>query len=458
MVPIQIPLSLTLTMWQEKLRAMLGLSEAARMWVPIVLSLFISAFIVRVIILLLFVQTDPGFIIDNDSVGYLSLAENLETGNGFSWNTGMPFTPDSFRTPAYPFFLYLHHFLFGSYISALVTQIFLSLVIGLITLQIAVRYFSTKTGIVAVAVFLFMPFSLLVTERYLTQICYTATIMGAVWFWLTYLSREKKKDLFIAATLVPVSALIRPISIFFTAPFVASLAIGWWWKKVPLKRAVVASGVMVACFLIVIAPWIYRNYTVFGVPYLSSITAVQLYFYDAPAIYANAQNIDYEEARTALNKHIEEVTGYSVADNPIVYTELSELTPILKREGARLALADPWAFVETRAVQFFKFFTRDGIRYWIEHYGVDTYHGWALVPIIFERILLLGFTVGFFWYALMAFLKKNLAVTTLVVVVMYFAVLSGVMSSAGLRFPAEPLFLLIGTAGIFELVTLLRKK
>lgn len=443
--------------WKEKWCRTLGLSDAARSSLRILVIIFACALIARIAILVVFVQTDPNFIVDNDSVGYLSLAENIGSGNGFSWDTGMPFTPDSFRTPAYPFFLYLHHLVLGSYVPALVTQILLSLLIGLLTLKIADRYFSIRTGVVAAAVFFFMPFSLLVTDRYLTQVCYTVAVMGAVWFWLEYLENKKKTNLLASSVLIPVSALIRPISIFFTAPFVVSLTLGWLWRKISFRRALGATGVLIVCFLIVIAPWVYRNYTVFGLPYLSSITAVQLYFYDAPAIYAVAQDIPYEEARTVLNMHIEDVTGYSVADNPVLYTELSELTPILKSEGMRFALADPWALVEVRAVQFFKFFTRDGIRYWIEHYGVDTYAGWALVPIILERIVLLFFTIGFFWYAISAFLKKNLATTTLVLVVMYFAVLSGVMSSAGLRYPAEPLFLLLGTAGLFEIASMVRR-
>lgn len=443
----------------ERLRVTLGLSDAAKKWMPTLVAVFVVALIARFLVLFVFIEISPEFPVDNDSVGYISIAQNIQNGNGFAWDTGMPFTFDSFRTPAYPFFLYLHNVIFGSFIPALVTQILLSLLIGLLMIKIADKYLlAPGVGILSAATFFFMPFSLLVTERYLTQILYTTAVMGAAWFWLEYLSEEKLKNLVITSLLIPFTALVRPISIFFTAPFIATLALGWLWKKVSLKKAALVSAALVAVFVIVIAPWIWRNYKVFGVPYLSSITAVQLYFYDAPAVYAIAQNIGYEEARTYLNEHIEKVTGLDVRENPIPYTELSELTPILKEEGMKFFLADPLALVETRAVQFFKFFTRDGIRYWLEHYGVDTYAGWALVPIIFERAILLLFTAGFFFYAIREFFAKNLTGTTLVLIVMYFAALSGVMSSAGLRFPAEPLFLLLGTLGIYQLYTLVKAK
>ena len=439
----------------ERLRTTLGLSEAARGWMVILVWVFIFAFLARLAVLIFFIEADPGFMVDNDSIGYLQLAENMEAGIGFAWDTGMPFTYDSFRTPAYPAFLYAHHIIFGSFVPAAVTQIILSLLIGLLIVKIADRYLrAPRAGIVAAALFFFMPFSLLVTERYLTQILYTAVVMCAAWFWLEYLANGRAKKLFVTGILVPLSALVRPISIFFTAPFIASLALGWFWKKIELKRAAVASGVVIILFLIVIVPWIWRNYKVFGYPYLSSITAVQLYFYDAPAVYATAQNIGYEEARTALNSHIAKVTGKTFAEDPVSYTELSAFTPILKEEGMKFFLADPWALIKTRAVQFFKFFTRDGIRYWLERYGIDTYSGWALVPIIAERAALLILTLGFFFYAVREFFRKNLPATALTLIVMYFAVLSGVMSSAGLRFPAEPLYLLLGVVGIYELYSL----
>lgn len=443
----------------EKLQATLGLSDAAKKWMPTLVAVFLFALIARFAVLFIFIEISPEFPIDNDSMGYISIAQNMQNGNGFAWDTGMPFTPDSFRTPAYPAFLYIHNLIFGSFIPALVTQIFLSLLIGLLMIKIADRYLKAPgVGIISAGIFFFMPFSLLVTERYLTQILYTVTVMGAAWYWLEYLAGGKIKNLIATSLLIPITALVRPISIFFTAPFIASLALGWFWKKINIKKATLVSAALVAVFVIVIAPWIWRNYKVFGLPYLSSITAVQLYFYDAPAVYATAQDIEYEEARTYLNNHIEKVTGLNVAENPIPYTELSELTPILKEEGLKFFLADPWALLETRAIQFFKFFTRDGIRYWIEHYGVDTYSGWALIPIISERALLLLFTIGFFFYAIREFLVKNLTATALVLIVMYFAALSGVMSSAGLRFPAEPLFLLLGTLGIYQLYTLVKSK
>ena len=127
------------------------------------LAVLIIGLVLRLCTLGAFLAYDQGFINDDDSAGYLSLAENMELGFGFAWDVGLPFTPDSFRTPGYPTFLLAHHVIFDSYGVAIITQILLSLIIALLIMRIGERYFTTKAGIIAAFLFLVMPFSLLVT-------------------------------------------------------------------------------------------------------------------------------------------------------------------------------------------------------------------------------------------------------------------------------------------------------
>jgi 4-amino-4-deoxy-L-arabinose transferase-like glycosyltransferase len=422
------------------------------------LAVLIFGLVLRLFTLGLFLSYDQGFINDDDSAGYLSLAENMELGLGFAWDVGLPFTPDSFRTPGYPIFLLAHHAIFGSYGVAIITQILLSLLIALLIMRIGERYFSAKAGIIAAFLFLIMPFSLLVSLRFITQVTFTVSLIGALYAWLKYLESSSQRYLIIAAVLLPVVALIRPIAIWIVAPLVAAMILAVIWRKLELRRMLYASAILIAIFVVGLAPWLYRNYVVFGTASLSSLPAFQLYFYDAPSIYATSHDISYADARKALDSRIEEVTGYSYKDNVLLYTEFSPLTPVLVSEGLAIAFSDPVALIETRAVQFFKFFVRDGIRYWIERYGIDTQSGWGFVAVVFERCVLFVIMLGFFYASVRAFLEKNVAHITIAFVALYFAVLTGVMASAGLRYPAEPIILLLGTWGLFLLYSQVRKR
>jgi 4-amino-4-deoxy-L-arabinose transferase-like glycosyltransferase len=423
-----------------------------------VIVLFALALVVRLVLLVGMSVADPGFFYDDDSSGYVQLAMNIEDGHGFSTEATAPYLPNSFRTPGYPYFLTAIHMVTGNFESALIVQILLTIGIAWLIIAIGRKYISETVGFVAATIFLFMPFSLLVAMRYLTQVSFTATLMLALWSFLIYLKNNKPVYLIAAATLVPVAALIRPIAILFVAPFIATLIFAWLFKQISWKRALGASVIFVVIFIVGIAPWLARNHEVFGNASLSSLMPFQLYFYDGPAIYATAHHLSYADARKVLDARIATVTGLPYSTHVREYTEFSALTPILVHEGIKVALENPIALIETRFIQFFKFFVRDGIRYWIERYGIDTAHGAGFAAVVAERVILFVIMIGFFYTSVRALLSKNIPVLAMTFVVLYFAVLTGIMASAGLRYPAEPLFLLLGTFGLYELYIIIRNR
>src|SRR3989344_892386 len=131
---------------------------------------------------------EPGFFYDDDSYGYIRIAENLRLGNGFSWFDSPPFKPDGFRTPLYPLFLLGHRLIFGNYTSALVTQILLAVIIAYWIYLLAKNFMNRPSvGLIASAVFLFMPFSIMVSINFLTQTLFTFVLTTAVLIWLKFL-------------------------------------------------------------------------------------------------------------------------------------------------------------------------------------------------------------------------------------------------------------------------------
>ena len=420
------------------------------LWPRVACVLFAGALIVRLALLFIFLPYDPTFVMDGDSIGYLSLAENLEVGNGFSSQVAPPYEPDSFRTPGYPLFLAFHHTLFGSYVTVLLSQLILTFIIALIIVRLGARYVSEKAGVIAAGIFLFMPFSLLVSMRYLTQVFFTTVLMLAVWFFLSYLKNRTDRHLILTAFLLPIAVLIRPIAIAIVAPFIASGALAVWWGQLSMKRLLAASLVLVICFSAVLSPWLIRNHAVFGTYALSSLMPFQLYYYDGPSIYATAHDISFQEAWDVLDERMKGLVGFSHKEEPERFANFSTITPILWEAGFTNAFEDPRALIETRVAQFFKFFVRDGIRYWIERDEIPLLSGWGFGVVVIERLVLAALALGFFAALIFASRGRNLPQILMVLVVLYFALLTGVMASAGLRYPAEPLFLLLGVAGLFE--------
>ena len=220
---------------------------------------------------------------------------------------------------------------------------------------------------------------------------------------------------------------------------------------------------MVTIFFIVLLPWLARNYRAFGVFKLSSIVPYQLYFYELPDTYALAKGISYQKAGDILRKEIDD---YSKVDNFSRYMEFAAGDVLLERARHYFSRYPLYA-VASRAKNSIKFFLRDGIRYWyndfarskrtdINIYKIITLNEKSLFPylVVAERLFLAVLFAGML--ASVFFLFKGDATARLLsaflfLLLAYFSFLTGAMASAGLRFPVEPIFILMGLGGLSKL-------
>ena len=385
------------------------------------------------------------FFLDDDSTGYLQLAENIRQGNGFSWEASAPYEPNSFRTPGYPFFLTMHRLITGTYRSALVTQILLVLATALLMFLLARDWGHPLLGCLTAAVFLFMPFSIMVSIRYLTQPLFIFALMLTTWVWMKFLKTDNNRYLWLSALLFPVLALIRPIAVYIYLPFLLS----YLWYHFRFGEGVNWTGfvwivlLVVAVFFLVLSPWLIRNWFLFGHFALSSISAYQLYFYDTPAVYAHNHGLSYAEARKFLEDDIKKYIGVGKFDDYMTF----EVSPVLS-DRAWHYLTESWlGLAVTRFGLFLKFFVRDGARYWAE-FGLDS----RLVKLgaLVERGVLFLLGLGLVLSLWRCLTRRDFisGVTGFaLILIAYFALLTGAVASAGLRFPVEPLIILVGLSG-----------
>ncbi len=408
--------------------------------------ILIAGFLVKVFLWVYFLEHRPEFFIDDDSVGYLQLAENMRLGKGFSWQAGEPFEPNSFRTPGYPAFLAVARTAFGHYEAALIFQILLVTVTAGFIFLVAKEWGRPKLGLGAAGIFLFMPFSVMVSLRYLTQPLFTFGLMGAVWLWLKFLKTDNNRYLWFTALLLPLLALIRPIAFYIYLPFLAGYLWYYWRSRGNINwlRFVWVVILVLAIFFFVLSPWLIRNWFLFGHFALSSITAYQLYFYDTPAVYAYNHGMSHGAARQFLEKDIPNHLTVRTFDDYMTF----EASPVLFRR-AQYYLTESWlGLAVTRLTLFLKFFIRDGLHYWAE-FGLG---GWFLkLGVWAERAVLFLLGSGLALSTWRSLKYRDFASVMggfFLIPIAYFALLTGAMASAGLRFPIEPLFILGGLAGL----------
>lgn len=400
---------------------------------------------------------------DADSTEYLALAENLRLGHGFTWDKFAPFYPNSFRTPVYPGFLFVVRYLFGNYEAALVIQSILMILSGYVLYLIGKEYTKNKKMIYwSVGIFLFMPFSLNVSVKFLTQSIFLFLLILAIWSWVKFLKTQRNNYFLLTSFLLPVLALTRPIAQYILIIFILSLGYSAYFRQIRLnlKKVLILASTMCVIFFIVLMPWLIRNYKTFGFFKLSSITPYQMYFYEVPGAYALANHISSKEAENLLRNEIDSFSKVSDFGDYMKFTS----GELLMSRSYHYLSQFPIYFAISRLKNTAKFFLRDGIRYWYNDFNRDgrseinidkiiTLKERTLFPylVIIERLFLAFLFVGMVMSFIYSF-KENAETKSMLLffllMLIYFSFLTGGMASAGFRVVVEPIFVLVGLGGL----------
>lgn len=409
-----------------------------------VFFLLLAGLALRLVLLGIFYDHER-IIYDDDSNSYLPLAENIRLHHVFSVEKVAPLLPDAIRTPAVPVFFMVHRAVFGSYLPALVTQSIIIVLAAYGVYLIGRRLGRERAALVAMVLMLITPFSLLVSIRFLSQPLFVFFLVFATYFWIRYLQDGDRRSLIFALVLIPLLALTRPIAIFMPVPFIVSYLYMKRSWKIPL--------LIVAVFVAVISPWLYRNYHLFGHASLTSQGPVQLYFFDLPAIYARVNHVSYEQGLKAVSDQIaylippgEEVTGHWYGFRNFAYGS------VIQHAALVYIAHHPFATIQTRIGEIIMVFLRDGVRYWTDNLGVARSSMWFILPAVAERGFLLVMFIGFLLGCLTMLSKKfenehKAAFFAVLCVVAYCVVLTGALTSAGFRFPVEGLIFLVSCIG-----------
>jgi 4-amino-4-deoxy-L-arabinose transferase-like glycosyltransferase len=415
--------------------------------------------------LIMFFDGEHRLFHDGDSGEYLALAENIRLGHGFTWDKLAPFYPNSFRTPVYPGFLFLARFLFGSYEAALVIQSILIVLSAYLLYLIGKEYLSRKIALWSTGIFLFMPFSINVSVKFLTQTLFLSLLILSIWSWTQFLKSQRNKYFLLTSILLPILALTRPIAQYIPFILIFSLAYAVYFEQIKLNPNQFLKLIFIMCaiFAAVLTPWLVRNYNLFGHFKLSSITPYQLYFYDVPDAYALANDISYEEAGNILKA---EIDSYSKVSSFQDYMKF-ETGDILISRSRHYFSAFPSYFFVSRVKNMTKFFLRDGIRYWyndfsrnsrsdLSIYKIITFKEKNVFPylVVIERLFLAALFTGLI-LSVFYFFKENAMTRSILffffLLLIYFSFFSGIMASAGFRIVVEPIFILTGLNGLNKL-------
>ena len=439
----------------------------------VALVIFLLALSVRLYFLPFSLFDDRPFIGETVAYdGYYEIANNIMGGHGFTRSAAPPYVPDSARLPLYPLFIAGILNIFGSYKALFIIQALLGSASAVIAWMIAREFLGPRLSATVGVLTALEPYTAYLTGVILTETTFTVFFLLSMYLFLRYLKNKNLYTLALTSALLGIATLIKPTAQYIPL-FLLILALwnsSFNFKKFLLKEAPMVLGI----FLIVLSPWMYRNYEVFGNASLNVEPASALFAVLVPSTIALEQRISYDEATRQFlaSQNVQSIEDVNLGNTG---------------EFTQRALAELWhhpkGLAKSIGITMYAFFTHDGYAGLLNnffHVGISYAHPPVLELIMHPReavfffgnlmqgpgaIVILG---RLFWIAitllalagtLLYWVKRGFTPQFLFItgVIAYFAlttIIVGLGVNVRYRIPVEPLLLILAA---FALESISRK-
>lgn len=316
--------------------------------------------------------------------GYFEISRNLFLGNGFSTGSEAPFMPNVIRPPLYPFFITAILYLFRTYWAVLALQITISALIPVLGFGLAQKIFKSNKISFLTALFLAIePHGVELSYVFMTETLFIFLLFVCLYYLFKYFDDYDPKDIILSSLFLGLTTLTWPIVQYL--PFFVGFLILWTLRK-NIKTALYHTTLLAAVFVLVISPWLYRNYKLYGTLGLTTQAVYNFYTYLAPSVLAIRHGSSFPIERHGL-------LGAGYDDNKSI--TLSNSNYFLKK-GWDVVKKYPGDLLKSLAATEFTFFTHDnGVPVLLGYAGLSNNYHFPRPPIL----TLFESPGGFFAYA-----------------------------------------------------------
>ncbi|MDO8518316.1 MAG: glycosyltransferase family 39 protein [bacterium] len=376
------------------------------------IGIFIFALLMRCLYLGLSVQAYQGDIIEavQGADGYYVISQNIIHGNGFSGGDVSSHTLNSFRPPIQPYFLALTYSIFGNYWLTIWLLLIMGSIIPIIAMRIARFMFEERAVIVGTGVLLAVePVSILYSTLFYSETVFIFLFSLSIYYIFKYIQLEGWRHGILAAVLLGVATLTKVVSMYLPLLLVSLFLLHF--RKELTKKRITAAITFVVVFLLVLSPWLYRNYHEFRSIGITSEEGVTLYTVLIPSMLAIEHGTSFQQEFASWTAN--GVKGPNEATIDLNAQYVREAIPIL--------LAHPVSLLLLCANTAVSFFTHDGMFDVLRHIHIspDQLLGKpALFLLLSDPMKLLGF-IGYY-AATPAILILVMRVAWLIATVLFF--------------------------------------
>jgi 4-amino-4-deoxy-L-arabinose transferase-like glycosyltransferase len=202
--------------------------------------------------------------VGGDSPVYEKLASNMISARTLSLSDAAPYVPCDIRTPGYPVFIAISFVLFGHHetpirILQVVLDVLTCILIGMIGFAIAPPPHRLKIGSVGFALGAVCPFLAEYTASILSESLTIFLTTLALALAIYALDNAKRLLWFFCGIVCGMAVMVRPDSMLLIAAIGLTLLFAYIRKR-SFQEMFIAGGLLGFAVLLVLAPWIVRNW------------------------------------------------------------------------------------------------------------------------------------------------------------------------------------------------------
>jgi len=258
----------------------------------------------------------------NDSQYYVLIARNLVEEKSYSHFVDQPFQPTSYRTPLLPLYFVPFIYLFGFksiWLAILILDIILSLT-AVIVYYLAKLFVSKKSSLIIALLVALEPLLAYHSNFAEADALMVLLFLISLYYLILFWQDGQKKRLYWSAFFLGLVTLAKPIGAYLLILFVVFILLKLFFNKKEFKQVALQTILFILIFAAIISPWLWRNYSVFGVLSLSSVKAYNLYFYYTNHIKLDDEEINfYSQDRDKYQKQLIAISWKRIKSQPVKY-------------------------------------------------------------------------------------------------------------------------------------------
>jgi 4-amino-4-deoxy-L-arabinose transferase-like glycosyltransferase len=391
--------------------------------------------------------------------GYYELSQSIMQGDGMAENP--------LRPPLWPGTIALIASVVG-YWGVLIFQFSIASLIPILGMRLAGVLIGEKYEKYVGWLMVISPYTILLSFILYSETAFTFLFLSSLIFLFSYIDDKKTKFIVLSSVFLGLSTLVKPTVQFF--PIIIPIALLFIFRKEINKKILYQLFLYVAIFLLILAPWFYRNYRVFGVWGIGAQPAFNLYIYLVPTVLSLDNNTNF---KTEYEKFVKK-DGFDETTINLTTSDYFKDKALEEIRNHKVAL------IKSIFITVITFFTHDGMLTFLQYCGLtltniiskpmilllaepvellSTVWAYAKTPAIFIILMRLAWFAisALFIFGIYKYFRKIGAKPLFllsIMIVMYFAAttsINGLGVNARFRVPVEVFIFSFAVYGFFDI-------